>query len=156
MGIAVIDYSLLASVVLLIGAALGSFFRMQEKTISLVQHFTAGVVFAAVATELLPKILEFHSTLHITIGFSLGVALMVFIKTWTSRLESDKDESQRFSFGLLAGIGIDLFIDGFLIAIAFLSSKETGLLMTFALVLEVLFLALSLSTDLKQSGMRLF
>ena len=146
MNLAIIEYSILAAGVLLLGAAVGSFLKMSSKTISLTQHFTAGVVFAAVATELLPKILEVHSPIHIAIGFSLGVILMVLIKTLTGRIET----SNQFSWGLLVGIGIDLFIDGLLIAIAFLSGEKTGKLMALALVLEVAFLALSLSTDLVQ------
>jgi ZIP family zinc transporter len=156
MEIAILKYSFFASVVLLIGAGIGSFWKMHEKTLSFVQHFTAGVVFAAVATELLPEILNIHSKLHIAIGFSIGVALVVLLKAWANHLEElPKKESTTFPFGLLAGIGIDLLIDGLLISIAFLSSKETGRLMTLALVLEVLFLALSLSTELTQRGLRL-
>ena len=146
MNLAIIQYSLLAAAVLLLGAGIGYFLKMNSKSISLMQHFTAGVVFAAVATEILPKILEVHSPMHIAIGFSLGVILMVLIKTLTGRIET----SNQFSWGLLVGIGIDLFIDGLLIAIAFLSGEKTGQLMALALVLEVAFLALSLSTDLIQ------
>lgn len=146
MNLAILNYSALAAVVLLVGASLGAFLKMSAKSISLTQHLTAGVVFAAVATELLPKILEMHSPLHIAIGFSLGVALMVLIKTLTSRIENPN----QFSWGLLIGIGIDLFIDGLLIAVAFLSGQKTGKLMALALILEVGFLALSLSTELIQ------
>jgi len=146
MNLAILEYSLLAAAVLLLCAGIGSFLKMSSQAISLTQHFTAGIVFAAVATEIFPKILEVHSPIHIAIGFSLGVALMVMIKTITGRIET----SDQFSWGLLVGIGIDLFIDGLLIAIAFLSGEKTGQLMTLALILEVAFLALSLSTDLKQ------
>lgn len=139
----IIKYSFLASIVLLISALIGSFFKMSSKAVSLTQHFTAGVVFAAVATELLPKILEVHSPMHIAIGFILGVIVMVFIKTLVNRENTDQ-----ISLTLLVSIGIDLFIDGLLIAIAFLSGEKTGTLVAFALVLEVAFLALSLSTDL--------
>lgn len=139
----IIKYSFLASIVLLVSALIGSFLKMSSKAVSLTQHFTAGVVFAAVATELLPKILEVHSPMHIAIGFILGVIVMVFIKTLVNRENTDQ-----ISLTLLISIGIDLFIDGLLIAIAFLSGEKTGTLVAFALVLEVAFLALSLSTDL--------
>lgn len=140
-----LDYSLLAGAVLLLGASLGSFFKMSVKLISLVQHLVAGIIFAAVATELLPKILEVHSPLHIVIGFSLGVGLMTLIKALT-----DHDESDSFSWGLLVGVGIDLFIDGLLIAIAFISGEKTGQFMALALCMEVAFLALTLSTNLQE------
>lgn len=139
----IIKYSFLASIVLLVSALIGSFLKMSSKAVSLTQHFTAGVVFAAVATELLPKILEVHSPMHIAIGFVLGVVVMVFIKTLVNRENTDQ-----ISLTLLVSIGVDLFIDGLLIAIAFLSGEKTGTLVAFALVLEVAFLALSLSTDL--------
>lgn len=142
----IIQYSLLASAVLLLCALMGSFLKIGPKSVSLTQHFTAGVVFAAVATELLPKILEVHSPIHIAIGFSSGVALMVLIKSYLGQ----ENEEDQFSLTLLAGIGVDLFIDGLLIAIAFLSGEKTGTLMALALVLEVAFLSLSLSTNLIQ------
>ncbi len=143
----IIKYSVLASIVLLISALIGSFLKMSSKAVSFTQHFTAGVVFAAVATELLPKILETHSPIHITIGFSLGVIVMVLIKTFTTR---ETEKSDQISFAMLTSVGVDLFIDGILIAIAFLSGEKTGTLMALALVLEVAFLSLSLSTDLTQ------
>lgn len=143
----IVNYSILASFILLMSALIGSFLKLSSKTVSFTQHFTAGVVFAAVATELLPKILETHSPLHISIGFSLGVIVMVLIKTITTR---EVEKTNQISFGMLVSVGIDLFIDGILIAIAFLSGEKTGTLMALALVLEVAFLALSLSTDLIQ------
>lgn len=152
MSFEILTYSFIAAVILLFGAVLGSFLKLSSKSISLVQHLTAGIVFGAVATELLPKLLEIHSPLHIAIGFSLGVMAMVLVKTFTSRFE----ESNRFSWGLLVGVGIDLFIDGLLIAVAFFSGEKTGRLMALALILEVGFLALSLSTDFMQKKATLY
>lgn len=148
----VIEYSILAAAILLISACMGSFLKMGPRTISLTQHFTAGIVFAAIATELLPKIAEVHSPLHIATGFCLGVILMVGIKTFTERMQTSDsyERSDPFSWGLLISIGIDLFIDGLLIAIAFLSGEKTGKIMALALVLEVAFLSLSLSANLIQ------
>lgn len=142
----ILIYSLLAGLVLILTASVGSFFQMSVKMISLVQHFTAGIVFAAVATEILPKILEAHSPLHVIIGFVLGVGLMVLIKTLSNNIET----SDGFPWGLLVGVGIDLFIDGLLLAIAFLSGEKTGQIMAFALSMEVAFLALALATKLQK------
>lgn len=146
MNLEIFEYSILAAVVLILSACAGSFFRMGPKAISLTQHLTAGVVFAAVAIELLPKILKTHTPIRVAIGFSLGIALMVLIKTMTNRIE----KTNQLSWGLLIGVGVDLFVDGLLIAAAFLSGEETGRLVALALILEVCFLSLSLSTEFTQ------
>lgn len=139
---------MLAAIALLFGAVIGSFFKFSDKSSSLVQHFTAGIIFAAVSIELLPKLLEAHSSFYIALGFALGIALMLVIKSYSDRNES----KNQVSIGLLVGVGIDLCVDGFLIAIAFFSGDKAGRLMTLALVLEVTFLALTLSGDFKQKN----
>ena len=50
-----------------------------------IQHFAAGIVFAAVASEVIPEILGRDFVLAFAIGFPLGVALVVSLRQ-TDRL----------------------------------------------------------------------
>lgn len=52
------------------------------------------------------------------------------------------------SVALLAAIGLDLASDGLNLGLAFIAGDEAGTLLTVALMLEALFLALTLTNDL--------
>ncbi len=133
-------FSLIASAALLASGAIGSWIPISKKAASAFQHFAAGVVFAAVATELLPLVVSSPLKIDIAAGFLIGMAAMLGI-----RLIDQKSTS---SFGMAAGIGIDLFVDGLLIGLAFSTSQKSGILILIALTIEVLSLGLSLMPTL--------
>lgn len=54
--------------------------------------------------------------------------------------------------GLLITVGIDLFIDGTLVGVGATLGSTQGLVLTIALTLEILFLALSVSAELADQG----
>ncbi len=139
----------------LIGGLLAAFRPPSAQVRSAVQHFAAGVVFAAVAGELIPEIKQDHEPLGVIIGFSLGVALMLGIRWWTEQREtssSDNQEENENPTSLLAAVGIDVFIDGLLIGVSFAAGARAGILLTVALTLELLFLALSTASSLTKIG----
>ncbi len=117
---------------------------------SAVQHFAAGVVFAAAAGEILPDMLEGGHLGPVVVGFSAGVVLMLCLAAWERR--ADKRGAGSFPGAAIVAIGIDLVIDGFLIGMGFLAGEKQGLLLTFALTLEVLFLGLSVAALLSGVG----
>ena len=119
---------------------------------SAVQHFAAGVVFAAAAGEIIPDMLAGDSLTAVVVGFSAGVVLMLCLAAWERRVVAVG--SPGFPGAALVAIGIDLVIDGFLIGMGFLAGEKQGLLLTFALTLEVLFLGLSVAAFLAGAGIR--
>ena len=126
---------------------------------SFVQHFAAGVVFAAVAGELIPEIKKDHEPLGVVIGFSIGVALMLGIRWWTARGEANPmgvtgppGEATGNPNSLIAAVGIDVLIDGLLIGVSFAAGARAGALLTVALTLELLFLALATVASLTKVG----
>lgn len=121
---------------------------------SAVQHFAAGVVFAAVAGEILPDMSHGARLPAVVIGFVIGVAGMLSLGAWERRAEeaADSEPTSAFPTAALVAVGIDLFIDGFLIGVGFLAGEKQGLLLTFALTLEVLFLGLSVAALLGRAG----
>lgn len=115
-----------------------------------IQHFAAGIVFAAVSLELLPKE-RTEAALPVVIGFALGIALMIAIRSAAEAAEA-RDEARRLPVGLLLVTGVDLLIDGLVLGIAFAAGEKAGMLLAVALTLEVLFLALSVSGALAKAG----
>lgn len=137
MSIALISlFSLIPAFGMFLGSMAGGYVRLSKSTLSLLQHFTSGLVFAAVAIELLPKILDQGSVWSIAFGFILGALLMLFLKWFTGR---------SFALAIKYAVGIDLFIDGILIGVAFLAGTRSGMIVTIAFSIEMINLGLSTS-----------
>jgi ZIP family zinc transporter len=125
-----------------------------EKVTSAVQHFAAGVVFAAAAIELLPKVLEQSATVAIG-GFAAGIVVMFGMRALTDRLERRRSRSATGSglpFGFIGATAIDFAIDGVILGGGFTVGGETGRLLSVALAVEYLFVGLSLSAALGSSA----
>ena len=55
--------------------------------------------------------------------------------------------------GLLVAVGVDLVIDGLLVGLGAVLGATQGIILTIALTLEILFLSLSLGTELAEAGL---
>lgn len=141
--IGVIGQTFLPVAAALMGALFATWRRPGPQTVSAIQHFAAGVVFAAAASELLPDLLHERSALGTVIGGALGVATMLAIKSLAEKAKGPT--------GLLAAIGIDVLIDGLVLGIAFVAGARAGFLLTIALSIELLFLALPVALALQQT-----
>lgn len=117
---------------------------------SYIQHFAAGVVFAAVALEVLPDVVHNRAPIAAVIGFSLGVALMLLIRSLTARGGAEGEGKN--ARGLVTTVGVDIFIDGLLLGIGFSLGVAQGALLAVALAAELLSLGLSVTTALVSSG----
>ncbi|MDQ1671636.1 MAG: zinc transporter, family [Frankiaceae bacterium] len=113
------------------------------------QHFAAGVVFAAAAIELLPDVLHQDPGVAIA-GFAAGIAVMFSFRAVSERAERRREARGQsgLPFGMLAATGIDFFIDGVILGAGFATSSDVGALLTVALAVEYLFVGLSLSATL--------
>jgi ZIP family zinc transporter len=113
------------------------------------QHFAAGVVFAAAAIELLPGVLE-QSPAVAVIGFAAGIAVMFGFRAFGEIVERRRDEQGRAGLpvGMLAATGVDFLIDGVILGAGFAAGATLGALLTVALAVEYLFVGLSLSATL--------
>jgi ZIP family zinc transporter len=122
---------------------------------SALQHFAAGVIFAVVAVELMPDVIRQHRPTAVIIGFTLGIGAMLGIRFLTRRAE-EKEGPQPGSLptAMLAAIGTDILVDGFLIGIGFAAGAKEGKLLTFALTVELLSLGLALAVTLRGSNIR--
>jgi ZIP family zinc transporter len=153
--------SLIPAIALMVGGGLAHYFRPGPKVSSGVQHFAAGIVFAAVAAELLPEIRESASPVTVAVGFTLGVVCLLAVKLLTEGFEEEEDDAggNAVSIAFLLGIAVDVFIDGLLVGIAAGAGAKQGMLLTIGLTFEVLFLGLSTATSMtgaKETGRKIF
>lgn len=165
--IKVLLFTLIPVAAAILGGIIAAFRPLGPKLGSAIQHFAAGMVFAAVAVELLPDVVSEHAPVATIIGFSVGIALMLLIRSLTEKaegaeaeaaaaappsLESPPTSKPALPIGLIATIGVDVTIDGLLIGIGFTAGAKEGILLIVALTLELLSLGLATSATLSKSG----
>lgn len=138
----------------IIGSYIGLIRSPSQKSISIIQHFTAGLVLAAVAKELLPEINIGVSPFTSIIGFSAGVALMIGIKTLIERIEEKNGVMSKSSKPLIAAVGVDMVVDGLLVGTSTAIGIRETIIITIALTIEVFFLSLSTSSSMAKNGIR--
>lgn len=119
------------------------------------QHLAAGVVFAAVAVELLPGVVE-ESPWVAVIGFAVGIATMFTFRLLGERAEERREARGQtgLPIGLMSAIGIDFLVDGIILGAGFTAGASLGALLTVALAVEYLFVGLSLSATLSGTASR--
>ncbi|MEW5421650.1 ZIP family metal transporter [Amorphus sp. 3PC139-8] len=135
-----LGYTLIPVAAAVVGALLAIFRRPGPVLTSAVQHFAAGVVFAAAAGEILPDILDEGGVMPTLIGGFAGIAAMLLV--------GQLEKIAKGPVGLLTTVGVDLLIDGLVLGIAFAAGASAGILLTAALTLEVLFLGVSTAIGL--------
>lgn len=154
----VLTFVLFPAAAVLVGGVAAAFRPPGDRLRSVLQHFAAGVVFAAVSGELLPALMHEAAPVPVVVGFTLGVALMLGVKRLTEPAERAGDASEAedrpggSARGLVTVVAVDVAIDGLLVGVAFAAGEEAGLLVTVALTLEVLFLGLATAAALVRSG----
>lgn len=104
------------------------------------QHFAAGVVFAAAAGEILPDLKHSGAAIPVLIGGAVGVAVMLGVKALENRAKG--------TLGLMTTVGVDMLIDGLVLGLGFAAGAKEGFLLTVALTLEVLFLGIVVAAEL--------
>lgn len=124
----------------LLGAAYTVWRRPGPVATSAIQHFAAGVVFAAAAGELLPDVKHTAGVVPLVVGGGLGVAAMLLVQALEARASGP--------VGLIAAVAVDLFVDGLVLGLGYAAGETEGLLLTIALTVEVLFLGLTVTAAL--------
>lgn len=119
---------------------------------SVIQHFAAGVVFAAAALELVPSVRKQAPDVAI-IGFAIGIAVILLLRWVTTRAEQAAGTGERIGMGLVITTGLDMFVDGLVMGAGFAKEAATGILLTISLFLEFIFFGLAVATTIS-SGPR--
>lgn len=138
-----IAFTLIPVAAVLLGALFAATWRPSDAFVSAMQHLAAGVVFGAAAVEILPQVMHEASPAATLVGGAAGIAVMLLLKGLERRFKGP--------VAMLGAVGIDIFIDGLVLGLAFVAGARAGVLLTIALTLEVLFLGLTLVTDLGET-----
>lgn len=138
-----VAFTIIPTLAFILGGAIASLRRPGPQVTSAIQHFAAGVVFAAAASELLPSLIHERSPAGTVIGGIAGVLVMLAIKSVGEKAKGPK--------GLITMIAIDVLVDGLVLGIGFAAGARAGVLLTIALTIEVLFLALPLTAALQKA-----
>jgi ZIP family zinc transporter len=129
---------LIPAVVSVFGGLLAVVWNPSHHTRSLIQHFAAGVVLAALAVEVLPELGREHAPGWILIAsFTIGGLVMYAMKLWSIRMEATTEglsKSEQWNYGFIIGAG-------------FAAGANTGLVLALGLSVELLFLGLSLVSE---------
>jgi len=145
------------AVVMLSGGILTTFWHPQKTLISLVQHFAAGIILAALTIEVFPEMRSTNISPITLIGsFTLGTLFMYGIKLLGDHLESDAKSEiarQQLNFGFIITVFIDAILDGITIGAGFAAGEKVGFALALGLSVEMLFLGMSLISDTLK-GMR--
>lgn len=138
----VLAYTIIPVAAVIAGALLSLMRRPGASFVSAMQHLAAGVVFAAAATEILPQIKHDAAPVATLIGGAIGVGAMLLLKALEERATG--------SLAMVGAVAIDILVDGLVLGLAFLAGEKAGLLLTIALTLEVMFLGVTVTSDLRE------
>ena len=136
-------FALAPAAAVIVGGVFAAYRAPGPAVRSAVQHFAAGVLFCALATELLPDIVHRRLPAATLGGFALGVAVMLGMKWLAEQSEKKAAGEATQPTSLILALGVDITLDGLLIGLGFVAGAKQGLLLTIALTLEVLFLGVS-------------
>ncbi len=122
-------------------------------------HFAAGVVFAVVTVEIVPDVMRAHRAGETIVGFVIGVAAMLGIRALGRKKEAEEGPAAtsaptagRFPSGMVAGVAVDIGVDGLMLGIGFAAGGKAGRLLALALTIELISLGLATSTSLGKAG----
>ena len=143
-------YLVIPMAVTILGGAIAAFATISAQIRGLVQHFTAGLVVAALAGEAIPDVIERHQQVPTVIGFVLGVALMIGL----ARMMGEKGDFDKGAspWRLVVPLGVDALIDGLVIGIGLTAGVAVGTLIAVALSFEMFFLGLTTAATLRKDG----
>ncbi|MDB5059558.1 MAG: transporter [Chloroflexi bacterium] len=136
-------YTLVPVATAAVAGTIAAFRPPHARVTSAVQHFAAGVVFAAAAIELLPELLK-NSPISSLLGFALGIVVMFSLR-WAGERAERRGAG---SAGLLLATGADFLVDGVVLGAGFVAGGQTGALLTVAISVEYLFVGVAVAAAL--------
>lgn len=143
-----IFYFVFPAILTYLGGFFGLFKFITPFGKSCLQHLAAGMIFCAVAIELIPLHTKFPNRFFLILGFLTGLFLTLALKLITHTVQSRY--GSKLSWAFPTAIGVDFFIDGFFIGISMFLGAMHGSLITFAIIVEMIFLSIVTTTKLHQ------
>ena len=147
-------YVLIATGAGILGSVISLFWSPSITIRSAIQHFAAGAILAAIASNVIPEVERMGELPGIVGGFVAGGLLMVALKWLILRFERQEKQKNKLPAGLTVAAGVDTLIDGMLISAGFSANQQLGTLLAIALALELLFLTLSVGVELRETSIQ--
>jgi ZIP family zinc transporter len=152
----ILPYILLATGAGILGSVIALFWDPKARMRSAIQHFAAGAVLAAVASNVIPEVEQMGTLTGVISGFVVGGLLMIGLKWVVVRLEREEKRGQGLPVGLAAAAAVDTFLDGVIIGAGFSVNQQLGTLLVIALGLELFFLTLSVGVELREAKLEIW
>ncbi len=141
------------AVVLIASSMLAFRWRPGPRVTSGLQHMAAGIVFAAVATELVPEMVGEPRYEALLGGFAGGVGAMLTLRWLDARAAGSTRGAGPGLLSIILVTGADLSVDGFLVGVSYGIDPTTGGILATAITFETLFVGLSLAAGLLTLGL---
>jgi zinc transporter, ZIP family len=145
-----LPYLLIATGAGIIGGIVAFFWVPAVKARSAIQHFAAGVVIAAVASDLIPEVERIGTPAGILGGFAAGGLTMILLKWLVLKFEKGEKGKQKLPIGLTAAAAVDTLVDGAIISAGFSTGQQLGSILAIALTVELFFLSLSVGSEFQK------
>ncbi len=150
-------YTMIPLVTFVAGGIIATYKRPGKAFRSIILHFAAGVIFSVVAVEILPDIVHIHQPVSVAIGFILGTFTMLLVKKFAEKDENLHKETvliPKVPLAFIVAIGVDVFIDGLLLGIGFASGDKAGMLLAFAIALEMFSMGMATAIQITDEGVK--
>ena len=124
---------------------------------SVILHFAAGVIFSVVGVELLPDIVEKHRPIFVILGFVVGTSTMLLVKKFAEKDENKQKTTNiipKIPLAFIVAIGVVFFIDGLLLGIGFATGAKAGMLLAFAIALEMFSMGMATAIEMLKEGVK--
>lgn len=150
--IALRNYAGLPVLAAMLGTLIGAYYKIGPRGLSHLQHLAAGIIFSVVAVEILPDVIHRQQPVLLTIGFSAGVGFMLLLAHFSEHGAEGQGNSRKpgLPLTLVAGVGLDVFLDGLILALTLHTFESAGRLLSMALAVELLSVGLTLTGSLRK------
>ena len=139
-------FSLLPWTAAVMAAGLSLYTGMERKLQPYVQHLAAGVVFSAVAVELVPDIVRRGRIPATLAGFGAAVLLLLLVRHLGHRRSAPRG---KLSYS--AAVFADNLVDGLIIAVGYSQGEHQGTLLLIAVAVEFASVGASLPGQLAKT-----
>lgn len=133
-----------------LGSVISLFWEPTSNIRSAIQHFAAGAILAAIASNVITEVEKIGTFAGIIGGFLAGGLVMVALKWMVVRYEYGGKNKNKIPVGLAAAAAVDTLIDGIITGAGFSTSQQLGSLLAIALAIELLFLPLSVGVEFRK------
>lgn len=150
-------YTLIPLTTFIVGGVVAALKKPSKAFRSIILHFASGVIFSVVSVEILPDVVEKHKPVYVAIGFILGTLTMLGVKSFAEKGENKAKDTPlipKIPVAFIVAIGVDVFIDGLLLGIGFATGHKAGMLLAFAIALEMFSMGIATALEMMEEGIK--